>query len=513
MADAQYVMAIDSGSTGIRAVLFDKKGQIVAREYEKTPATYPSPGAIEHDPLMLWNTLLQVVKNVISSKQVDPKSISSIGITNQRGSFCLWERETGKPLINFVNWADVRAAETCDRMNKNSKWRLIRKVAGIVSALTNNPMMTATKMLNLTTDHASTRLRWVLDQHPDLEERCKKGEVMFGTIDTWFIYKLTNHKHHLTDYTNAAATSMYNPFQLIWNKIVCDLFGLPMNIFPEVRDSNGDFGSTDKTLFGVEIPIRGVAGDQQAALFGHCCFEPGDVKISQGSGAFVDMNVGEKPMVSKRGLFPMIAWSVNGKLNYMLEGYVATAGTLIDWLGQGIGVSDTPIVLNEFAAQCADTEGVLFMPMNSGVRYPYFNPRARGSILGLSLSTHRRHVARAVLEGIALRLHDILAGMETDTRVSIKSIKVDGGVSRSDILLQCVADFANISVNRAPESDMTATGAAYLAGLGSGFWKDQAELRSLQTNYTQFTPKMDATKRDQKIAQWTKALSAILKIY
>jgi glycerol kinase len=250
-----------------------------------------------------------------------------------------------------------------------------------------------------------------------------------------------------------------------------------------------------------------------AALFGHCCFRPGDVKISQGSGAFVNINVGPKARLSRRGLFPLIAWTIDGKPTYMLEGYVATAGTLIDWLGQGIGLSDTPAMLNEFAAQCTDTEGVIFIPTPSGIRFPYFNPRSRATILGLSLATHRRHVARAVFEGIALRLCDILLGIEEDTKVRIGSIKVDGGVSKSDILLQILADFSNRAVERAPESDMSATGAAYLAGISSGFWKDLDELSSLSKGYARFTPNMDPRKRSEKIALWRKALKAALSVH
>jgi glycerol kinase len=513
VAEKKYVLAIDSGSTGIRAMLFDVQGIIKAREYEKTPAMYPSPGAIEHDPMMLWESLLSVVKNVLSKNGAKPEEIYAIGITNQRGSFTLWDRDTGKPLVNFINWADVRAAETVDGMNQNSKWKMLKKLATIVSKLTNNPMMTTTSLLNFTTDHATSRLKWVLDANPELRQKCKDGKVMFGTIDTWFIYNLTGKQNHVTDYSNAASTGLLNPFVLQWNDIVCKMFDIPMSIFPKVIDNNGDFGRTNPDLFGgVSIPIRAAMGDQQAALFGQCCFEQGDVKISQGSGAFVDMNVGNKAKVSKRGLFPLIAWHMNNETIYMLEGYVATAGTLIDWLGQGFGLSDTPKVLNELAAQCTDTEGVIFVPSHSGIRFPYFNPRARGSVFGLSLSSHRRHVARAVLEGIASSLIDIVEGIEQDTKVKLKSIKVDGGVSKSDILLQIIADLSNIEVRRAPEPDMTATGAAYMAGLGCGLWKDLHTLKSLEKNFNQFTPSMDPKVRAVKRARWKRALNAVMQI-
>ncbi len=512
MDEKRYIAAIDSGSTGIRAFLFDKAGSIVAREYERTQGFSPEPGALEHDPEGLWNAFLGVTSRLFASSGCSPSEVAAIGISNQRGSFCLWERDTGKPLINFINWADVRAADTVDRMNNLPKWKLIQAGAFLASRVSGDTMMWASSMLRFTTDHASCRLRWVLDRDPALAERCGTGEVLFGTLDTWFVYKLSGGRLHLTDSSNAASTSLYNPFDLKWNGIFLKLFGIPKAILPEVRDTAGDFGETDPGLFGVSIPIRAVAGDQMAALFGHCCFDAGEVKISQGSGAFVDINVGPKGKVSKRGLFPLIAWTLQGKPTYMLEGYVATAGTLIDWLGQGIGLSDTPAALNDFASQCTDTEGVIFVPTHSGLRFPYFNPRARGTIFGLSLATHRRHVARAVFEGIALRLYDIISGMETDTKTPIRSLKVDGGVSRSDILLQCLADFADLEVRRAPEPDMSGTGAAYLAGLSCGFWRDKDELRSLQKGYTVFSPRIPRERREAKLAQWRKAIRAVIEV-
>ncbi|MFX0207920.1 MAG: glycerol kinase 5 [Candidatus Hodarchaeota archaeon] len=510
----QYILAIDSGSTGIRAVLFNKKGEIVVHEYEKTTALYLKAGWIEHDPNELWQSLITIVNRIFENPGVSPKDIAAIGITNQRASFTLWDRDTGKPVINFINWADVRSANTCEQMNKNKKWRLLKKLAWVACRITRNTMLTATSMLNYTTDHVTVRLRWVLDNIEGLYDRCKAAEIAFGTIDSWFIYKLTGGKVHATDYSNAA-TGLLNPFQLKWNKPILSIFNIPMEILPELKDTTGNYGTTDPTLFqGAEIPIRAACGDQQAALFGQCCFEKGDVKISQGSGSFVDMNVGETGKLSKRGLFPLVAWVINGKRTYMLEGFVATAGTLIDWLGQGIGLYDTPKILNEYAAKCEDTEGVICIPTPSGIRFPYFSPNARGTILGLSLNTHRSHVARAVFEGIALRLVDIFEGLEKDTKISIRSLRADGGVSKSDIMLQCLADFANLEVIRAPEPDMTATGAAYLAGLSIGFWQDKRQLQEiyLRMEPQHFHPSMDSHKRIEKIIRWKRALEAILSI-
>ncbi len=508
------ILVIDSGGSGIRAMIFDDRGQIVAREYEKTPHSSPEPGAVEHDPEVLWQALLSVTKRLIAGQKGASKDIAAMGICNQRASFLLWEKATGKPLTKFINWADVRAAKTCDAMNHSPEWHKLRGLAKFASILTGKTMYTATSILNFTTDHTSVRLKWVLDQDPSLRVRSKAGEVKFGTLDTWFIHKLTGGKVHATDVTNASATGLYNPFDLKWNPYFFDLFDIDASLFPEVKDSNGDFGTTDPAAFdGLSIPLRAAAGDQMAALFGQRCFEPGSVKISQGSGAFVDLNVGSKPKLSKRGLFPFISWRINGKINYMLEGYVATAGTLIDWLGGGIGLSDTPKVLNELAGDCTDTAGVTFVPANSGIRFPYFNPDARGCVFGLSLATHKKHVARAVLEGIALSLHEVIYGMSADTKVPITALKVDGGVSKSDILLQCLADFANISVMRAPEPDMTATGVAYMAGLGVGIWKDLDDLKKIEQKYQTFEPKMSDADRQKKLAEWKKAIHAVLDVY
>ncbi|EQA44011.1 putative glycerol kinase [Leptospira broomii serovar Hurstbridge str. 5399] len=509
----KFILSIDSGGSGIRAILFDKKGRIVERQYEKTPPILKSPGALEHDPDILWKALLSVVGKALKKKQFQPSNIAAIGICNQRGSFLLWDKQTGKPLTKLISWADVRAVNTADEMNANKFWKTIQFVSRIAGAITRHPMMIATYLLKFTTDHASVRLKWVFDTHPELLVRAKKGEILFGTLDTWFVYKLTKGKIHITDASNATVTGMFNPFQLQWNAPLCLIFGIPTKIFPEVKDTGADFGVTDPSLFGGStIPIHAVIGDQMAALYGHCCFEKGGVKISQGSGAFVDMNMGDKPKISKRGLFPLVAWQLNGKPKYMLEGYIGTAGTLIDWLGKGIGLSDTPKVLNDLASQTEDTEGVVFVPTAAGMRFPHFNPRAKASVFGLSLATHRRHVARAVLEGIALSLYEILEGIKEDTKVPVSAIMVDGGVSQSDILLQCLADFCRVEVKRAPEPDMTATGAAYIAGLASGFWKNEAELKALQKGYKVFLPKMNESVRNAKLIRWKKAVDATLKI-
>ncbi len=510
--EKKYIIAVDAGSTGIRSILFNKSGVIVKREYEKTPAEHPEPGATEHDPQLLWKALVDTVNSIFADGSVKPEEVAAIGITNQRSSFCIWDRESGEPYTKFINWQDVRAAETIAAMNRNPVWVALRGTMKLFSRLIKSTILIATSMLVLNTDHTIGKVRWLFNIRPDLEKKCRSGSAVFGTIDTWFIYKLTGGKNHLTDYTNAASTAMFNPFDLKWNNIYLNIFKLPMKMLPEVRDTNGNFGVTDKALFGAEIPIMAAVGDQQSSLFGHGCYNEGDVKCSLGSGSFVCVNVGSKGKVSRRGLFPLVAWVINGEPTYMLEGQVATAGTLIDWLAHGIGLSDTPVELDRLAGECEDSEGVYFVPTPTGIRFPYFVPGAKASILGLSLQTHRRHVARAVLEGIALRVVDILEGVEKDAHTQINEIMTDGGVSKSDVLMQCLADYSGCRVERSPESDMTAAGAAYLAGLSCGFWEDYRELLSMHRGYVSFKPFISEKQRHEKIRHWKDILKELLKI-
>jgi glycerol kinase len=509
----QYLLAFDAGGTTIRAIVYDTLGNELSRDSRTTTEINPEQGAVEHDPEELFQALVAAGKGAMDLAAITPEEVAGAGITVQRATFCLWDKRSGALHCNLVSWSDVRAADRAKRMNRAISWKVIRMAAAIGGLITRSALLTATGMLNFVTDHALVRLTWLFELRPELREAAAKGDILFGTLDTWLLYRLTGGAVHATDTSNAAATSLYNPFDLKWNPIFCTLFSIPRKMLPTVKNTADSFGFTDPALFGSSIPITAMVGDQMASLFGHGCFSPGEVKISQGSGSFVDMNVGNRGKVSRRGLFPLIAWTVKGKTVYMLEGSVATAGRLIDWLGSGIGLSDTPAVLNEFAAQCSDTEGVIFVPTAAGIRFPYFNPKARGTIIGLSLSTHRRHVARAVLEGIAHRVVDVLEGIEQDTRTVIKRIKVDGGVSRSDVLLQAIADFSGHEVERADDADMTARGTAALAGMGAGIWGDFDELRVMARPYQRFFPGIDRKSRSKKRNRWHEAMKALGQLY
>ena len=508
----KYIIAVDAGSSSIRALLFDLEGKVVGRKQTATEVLSSEAGAVEYDPEELWKQFLTAINNLLKNCSVDPSEVASIGISVQRSTFTLWDR-SGKTCCNFLGWSDIRAAELTAKINKNIKWNLVKLGSAIVSTFTRGAMLTATGMLTFITDHALPRMLWLFNKYPEVYAKAKNGKLLFGTLDTWFVYKLTGGKVHATDTSNAASTSLYNHFDLKWNSIFCNLFKIPMGIFPVVKETVDDFGVTCPQLFnGAAIPIGAVAGDQMSSLFGHCCFKKGDVKISQGSGSFVDVNMGYKPGLSRRGLFPLVAWRINGKTTYMLEGSMATAGRLIDWLGQGIGLSDTPKVLNELAAECEDSEGVVFVPTPSGIRFPHFKPTARGTVFGLSLDTHRRHVARAVLQGIAMRLVDILNGIKKDTGIKVTTIKTDGGVSRSDLLLQCIADLSDHSVARSREHEVAATGAAYLAGLSAGVWKSFDEISNLEKGYDFFEPRMCQEERGKIKKRWKTALKAALSV-
>ncbi|MFO7850016.1 MAG: FGGY family carbohydrate kinase [Spirochaetia bacterium] len=512
--EGTYILALDVGGTSTRAILFNRRGEVAGRTSEISATHAPEEGAMEHDPEDVWRSAVKVIHKTLADLPGGGKEIAALGISVQRATFCLWERTNGTVRTPFISWSDVRGADTAHRMNRMWLWKILQFFARIGSIFTGSTFLTAASQLVFVTDHALPRLLWLFERDPDLKQDSKEGKILFGTIETYLIYRFTGGRVHATDASNAAATSLYNPFSLKWNKIFCRFFKIPMGMLPEVKNTADDFGWTESSLFGgIALPIRGVVGDQMSALFGHCCFNAGEVKISQGSGSFVDVNVGPKGKGSKRGLFPLVAWCIEGKPTYMLEGSVATAGRLIDWVGSGLGLSDTPAVLNEFAADCEDTAGVVFVPTPAGIRFPFFNPKAKGAILGLSLSVHRSHVARAVLEGIAHRLVDILDGIRKDTRMSIVRIKVDGGVSRSDVLLQAIADFSGYTVERSREVDMTALGAAFFAGIGCGLWKSMEELRSMDRNYEVFAPRRGPQYRRRKLEEWHKAVDTVLRLH
>lgn len=507
---SKNILVVDCGSTGIRSLIFNKNGKIINRSYKRIEVSHPEPGATENDPEHIWEAFKEVVHKGLNTPFV---KIAAIGITNQRSTFALWDSETGNPLTNFINWQDVRSADTARKMNRNIVWRSLRSIAFFVGRLIRNPLLIVTSMLHLTTDHTICKVKWVLNNNPDIAEKCREERVSFGTIDTWLLYKLSGGKVHRTDYTNAAATTLLNPFLMKWNKLFCKIFKIPMSILPDVYNTNDNFGNTDKKIFGKSIPITCLTGDQQASLFGHRCFNKGDVKVSLGSGAFVCMNVGAKPKFSTKGLFPLIGWTFNGIPDYILEGQVATVGTYINWLVEKAGIFDSPQELDKLADECENSNGVYCVPTLTGIRYPYFKPDLLSSISGLSLNSDRRHIARSVIEGIAHRVIDIIEGMEKDTKIEIKNIKVDGGVSKSDILLQCMSDYSGKTIFRSSEHDLTSVGAAYFSGLAIGIWESKRDILKLRIPETKFVPGISKSDRVLQRNKWKENLKRVQKDY
>lgn len=507
---SRHILVVDCGSTGIRSIIFNEKGKIINRSYKRVEVLHPEPGATENDPEHIWEAFKSVIYKGLNTPFV---KIDTIGITNQRSTFALWDRESGKPLTNFINWQDVRAAETARAMNKKPLWTTLRTIAFFIGRLIRNPLLIVTSMLHLTTDHTITKLRWILDKEKELNKKCDNNEVMFGTIDTWLLYKLSGGKEHVTDYTNAASTTLLNPFMLKWNTLFCKIFNIPMNILPKVLDTNEFFGKTDKKIFGKSIPITCLAGDQQASLFGHRCFSKGDVKVSLGSGAFVCMNVGNRPKFSTRGLFPLVGWTFKGVPSYILEGQVATVGTYIDWAIEKMKLFTSPQELDSYASQCKESKGIYCIPTLTGIRYPYFKPDLKSSLVGLSLQSEKKHMARAIIEGIAHRVIDIIEGMEKDTKIKIGTIKVDGGVSNSDVLLQCMADFSGKTIMRSSEQDLTSVGAAYFSGLAIGIWESKKDILKLHIPNTKFTPRISSEDRRCYRSRWKNVVRSIEKNY
>lgn len=507
---SSQILVIDCGSTGIRSLVINSKGRIISRNYKKITILHPEPGATENDPEMIWNTFKEMVIKALNKPFAN---IVTIAITNQRSTFTLWNKDSGKPVTNFINWQDIRSAQTARIMNKNPRWMALRSVSFLIGRLIRNPLLTVTSMLRLNTDHTICKVKWVLDENPEILELCNKDKIMFGTIDTWLLYKLTGQKVHATDYTNAAATAMLNPFMMKWNKLFCNIFKVPMKMLPSVYDTNAYFGKTDEKIFGKSIPVTALVGDQQASLFGHRCFNPGDLKVTLGSGAFVSMNVGKKPKFSTKGLFPMIGWSLSGKPEYILEGQVATVGTYINWVVEKLQLFSSPEELDRYAEEAGSSEGVFCIPTLTGIRFPYFKPELNSAFSGISLKSEKKHIAFAIIDGIAQRTVDIIEGMEHETKLKIPHIRVDGGVSNSDILMQRIADLTGKKLYRSSESDMASLGAAYIAGLSTGIWKDKEVILNMNIPNKCFKPQIDEKLRNSSRVLWKNHISSVEKIY
>lgn len=485
-----YILSLDQGTTSSRAIIFNRSGEVVGQCSKEFKQIYPQPGWVEHNPNEIWETQLEVAQKVISDSSISPSEIAAIGITNQRETTIIWDKNTGEPVYNAIVWQCRRTADTCKRFSQEGWDQKIRRKTGLV----------------LDAYFSGTKVRWILKHIPGAIEKARKGDLLFGTVDTWLIWKLTGGNVHATDYSNASRTMLYNINDLAWDKEILDFFRIPESILPEVKPSSGDYGKSDKELFGVEIPIAGVAGDQQAALFGQSCFSPGMTKCTYGTGAFMLMNTGEKIVRSQNGLLTTIAWGIDGKITYALEGSAFIAGAVIQWLRDELCIIKDAAQSEEFAKKVDDTADVYFVPAFVGLGAPHWDMFARGTLVGLTRGANRYHIVRAALEAIAYQTNDIVKAMLADAKMDLKGLRVDGGAVQNNFLVQFQADILQSTVDRPVVFETTALGAAYLAGLGTGFYESTDEIEKSWLLGKTFAPEMPAENAEKLFKRWEKAV-------
>ena len=491
----KFILAIDAGTTSSRVILFDKNASAVEIAQYEFNQIFPKQGWVEHDAIEILNTQLKAIRDVINNSKIDPNNIDSVGITNQRETTVIWNKKTGKPVFNAIVWQDRRTASFCDDLIKNNKTELIQNKTGLV----------------VDAYFSGTKIKWILDSDPKIRSQANDGELLFGTIDTWLIWNLTNGKSHITDPSNASRTLLYNIKKDSWDDELLSLFDIPKNILPNVVDSSSISAHIDAKIFGAKIPISGIAGDQQAALFGQLCTEEGDIKNTYGTGCFCMMNTGKTFVKSNNKMLSTIAWRINGEVTYALEGSVFVAGALVQWLRDKLGIiKDAPEVEN-LANTVKDNGGITFVPALSGLAAPYWDPYAQGTIFGITRGTENGHIARAALESIALRTRDIIIEMEKDAGIKFSSLKVDGGASNNNLLMQIQSDLLNTRVIRPKTTETTALGIAFLAGLATGFWKDIPSLKSLWIEDRSFKPKQE-NDSEQLVELWNKRIKKVLRI-
>ena len=487
----QYVMALDAGTTSCRAILFDAQQNIVGLAQREFTQHYPRPGWVEHDPMEIYSCQYGVMTEVLARAGVDAADIAGIGITNQRETTVVWDRETGRPIFNAIVWQCRRTAPLVERLVKTLPAEVIRQKTGLLPDAY----------------YSATKLRWILDHVEGAQKRAEAGELCFGTVDSWLIYKLTGGKVHVTDATNAARTMLYNIHTLEWDKDILEALNIPAAVLPAVKSSSEVYGTVN--LGGVEVPIAGAAGDQQAALFGQTCFAPGDVKNTYGTGCFMLMNTGETAHASKNGLVTTIAVQLNGRTEYALEGSVFVGGAVIQWLRDELGLIRESADSEYFAAKVPDCGGVYVVPAFTGLGAPYWDMYARGAIFGLTRGAGRNHIIRAALESIAYQSTDVLKAMQADTGLEINELKVDGGASANNLLMQFQADIARVTVRRPMIRETTALGAAYLAGLATGVWKDREQIKAQWTLDKLYQPEMSADKARDLYKGWKNVIRRV----
>jgi glycerol kinase len=490
----KLILALDQGTTSSRAIVFDRSGKAVSSAQQEFPQIFPGPGHVEHDPEAIWSTQLATAKEAIARAGISALDIAAIGVTNQRETTVLWDKATGKPIANAIVWQSRVTAPICDRLKAAGHEATFRKKTGLV----------------VDAYFSGTKIKHLLDSFDGLRDRAARGEILFGTIDTFLIWRLTGGKRHVTDVSNASRTLIFNIHTMEWDDELLRLLDIPRAMLPDVRSSSEVYGETDPELFGAPIPVAGDAGDQQAALFGQACFEPGSAKNTYGTGCFMLLNTGDKPVPSEKGLLTTVAWKIGGKTTYALEGSVFIAGAAVQWLRDGLKAITASADVEKLMAQVSDTDGVYLVPAFVGLGAPYWDPRARGVIVGLTRNSSIAHIARAAVDAMAYQTRDVLEAMQSESRLSLKVLKVDGGAAANAMLLQFQADLLNVSVRRPVVPETTALGAAYLAGLAVGYWQGLDDVKNNWALDREFSPAMDAAVREKLYAGWKKAVTRSL---
>lgn len=490
----KYIMALDEGTTSCRTILFDKAGNMVSVAQKEITQIYPKPGWVEHDAMEIWSTQIGVSREAMLRVNVHAEDISGIGITNQRETTVVWDKDSGVPVYNAIVWQCRRTAKYCNRLIKEGHADMIKEKTG----------------LPIDAYFSATKLRWILENVEGAREKAEEGRLLFGTVETWLIWRLSGGKLHITDYSNASRTMMFNINTLKWDEDILALLDIPGGMLPAPMPSSCIYGETDYNLLGGKIKIAGAAGDQQCALFGQACFEPGDAKNTYGTGAFLLMNTGDKPVFSNNGLVTTIAWGLDGKLSYALEGSIFVAGAAIQWLRDEMGLMEKSSDSEELAQKVPDTGGVYMVPAFVGLGAPYWDPYARGAILGITRAITRKHIIRATLESLAYQTCDVLRAMEQDSGIKLLSLKVDGGASANNFLMQYQSDIIGVEVKRPVVIETSAMGAAYLAGLATDYWKGLEDIKNNWRISGNFVPSMDAETREEKLSGWHRAVAQVM---
>ncbi len=490
-----FILSLDQGTTSSRAILFNKKGEIVHVAQKEFTQLFPKPGWVEHNANEIWGSILAVIASVLSESNVKPEQIAGIGITNQRETTVVWDKETGMPVYHAIVWQSRQTSQICEQLKAAGHNELFREKTGLL----------------IDAYFSGTKVKWILDHVEGAKEKAEAGKLLFGTIDTWLIYKLSGGRAHVTDYSNASRTMMFNIHELKWDEELLDILGVPASMLPEVRPSSEVYAKTvPYHFFGQEIPIAGAAGDQQAALFGQACFEEGMGKNTYGTGCFMLMNTGEKAVKSEHGLLTTIAWGLNGKVEYALEGSIFVAGSALQWLRDGLRMLKSASDSEAYAEKVESTEGVYVVPAFVGLGTPYWDSDVRGAVFGLTRGTTKEHFVRATLESLAYQTKDVLAAMEADSRIELKTLRVDGGAVKNNFLMKFQSDILDVPVERPVVNETTALGAAYLAGLAVGYWDSQQEIASQWAVDKRFEPQMTEATRQQLYSRWKKAVQAAM---